>query len=634
MPERRCMLYLLIARLGEVFNNSRRMNQQKYQFRLDVRIENQSPMKIDVIDTVTAGLDPRNDLVLLGKKIKTKHLFFEVKGENLALHYLGNTNQTFLNSLPLEEGKTYLLDPGDLIELSSAEIIICHELVFIHETQKVKKVIFNKELDKTSESVKESPIYAGIPTGPINKKPYKNIDKPNLLSLWMIKIYALITDIFFTYLLLILALPLLQIDSEVNTIVLKLASWIFPEGHHSFLSFLIAWYLLSFAQTMIIGTTIGQFLLGLKTVSSNTFGKLILYRFKTFFYSLILLPAQNTVRNNFVFKSIRRVGIVIIFIFVLFSPFLLPSPYNTPLAVITPSDSAKKELNTKSISSYSKELGLELKSELPYRYFLMPAIIENPGKRSFEIFDLKTNHSITIVEAESFSYKKIEAQLEYANPLYSSLHKTSLTDLPLASKKQVIENALLLSPIHLPKSIATLGPFLGSGLLLKKILLDGNTNSDIVINTYLSETPLLFISSSQQDFFYLFGPTHLLRFVVNAKNRADLVSVFTKEVFTKLNVEPHSTETLKNQRVSLLQAQEAIIHGDEQTFLTYYINEANTLSNTKLLDANMDFSENAKLALTKNIESVQKFIKNKNVYKSFNDIKIQLTPMEKPGVKR
>jgi hypothetical protein len=55
------------------------MKQEKNQFRLEVRLENQLPMKIDVIDTITAGLDPRNDLVLIGKKIQDKHLAFEAK---------------------------------------------------------------------------------------------------------------------------------------------------------------------------------------------------------------------------------------------------------------------------------------------------------------------------------------------------------------------------------------------------------------------------------------------------------------------------------------------------------------------------------------------------------------------------
>ena len=68
------------------------MNQSTNQFRLDIRLENKLPMKIDVIDTVTAGLDPRNDLVLVGNKINNRHLIFEKKEENLALYYLGNNN--------------------------------------------------------------------------------------------------------------------------------------------------------------------------------------------------------------------------------------------------------------------------------------------------------------------------------------------------------------------------------------------------------------------------------------------------------------------------------------------------------------------------------------------------------------
>ena len=61
------------------------MKHLQSQFRLDVRIENQPPLKIEVIDSITVGLDPRNDLVLVLRKIKNRHLVFHKKEENLAL---------------------------------------------------------------------------------------------------------------------------------------------------------------------------------------------------------------------------------------------------------------------------------------------------------------------------------------------------------------------------------------------------------------------------------------------------------------------------------------------------------------------------------------------------------------------
>jgi hypothetical protein len=402
-------LYLLIARTGDFFNNVIRMNQSTNQYRLDVRLENQTPMKIDVIDTISAGLDPRNDLVLLGNKIKNKHLVFEKKGENLALHYHGNTNQTFLNSLPLEENKTYLLEAGDRIQLTGAEIIISCELVRVHETQKMKSVIFNSMSELTSESAKDSIIYKDKPTGPmkrqINERSNigKKMDRGPVLSLWVIKLYTMVVDAFITYIILVVGLPLVFADQFALSIFNYFSSLVFPHSNHSFYSFFIAWYLLSFAQTLVFGTTIGQFILGLRNNPENTFGKLIIFRLKTFLYSLFLFPSQNSVKNTLLFKGIRKVGIIIIMIFILISPFLLPSPYNSNLTTVSSEQKGLKELHTRTIMSYSKDLNLSLSAELPFRYYLLPTVT-NLTKRGFELADLKTGQSLIVSEVDDLIY--------------------------------------------------------------------------------------------------------------------------------------------------------------------------------------------------------------------------------------
>jgi hypothetical protein len=619
------------------------MNQSTNQFRLDVRLENQPPMKIDVVDSISVGLDPRNDLVLLGNKIKNRQLLFEKKGENLALHYLGNTNQTFLNSLPLEENKIYLLEPGDRIQLTGAEIIIRSELVLVHETQKVKSVIFNPEpmIAPIINSDKEN-VIQDTPTLPpelAKRRPQaqppvvKKMERGPLLNLWAIKFYSLVVDAFITYLILVVALPLIFVDHFALAITNYLASLIFPHNTHSFFSFFIAWYLLSFSQMLVFGTTIGQFLLGLRISSNPTFGKLILYRMKTFFFSLFLIPAQNVVKNNLFFKGIRKVGMIIILIFILVSPFLLPTPYNSNLTAISNEQKGLKELHTRTIMSYSKELQMSLSAELPFRYYLMPTIT-NLSKRAFQIVDLKTGDSMMISEVDDMSYEIFEDQLKYGNPLYSTLHKSSVIGSTLKEKKALVESVLLLSPINLAKSAKTLGPFFGSGILVKEALMNGNLKNDMVLRTYMPETPVLYLSSTQQDFFYLLDPVRMRRFVVDSTNRGNLLTVFEQSVITKLNQDSNNPLTPNHQNVTILEAQDAFLHGDEQTFLTYYVGIANSLSNVKIIHAEVDLTDKAKLAVIRNIEAVQKFIKNKNVYKSFNDIKNQLAPMEKPGEKR
>ncbi|MBC7427065.1 MAG: FHA domain-containing protein [Bacteriovorax sp.] len=619
----------------------------KNQFHLDVRIENMPPMKIDVIDTVTAGLDPRSDLTLSGAKIKNRHLIFTKKEENLALHYLGNTNQTFLNSIPLEEGKVYLLEPGDRIQLTGVEIIIRHEIVHVHEGHhSMKPIVFNSLENLKPESIKEGLIFKDNPTGSMREHkhvqppmfkavPKKTIEQQgSFLSLWIVKSYSMVTDFFFTYLFLVTLLPLIFAETYARKILDFLASLIFQTGDHSFLKFFIAWYILSFVQTMVLGTTIGQFLLGLRNKNTATYGKLILFRFKSFIFSIFLLPAQNMVSERLFFKGFRKAGIFFIFVFILASPLLLPSPFNKSVASLKDSDLSVRDIHTKTFVTSSKTLQMSLRTDLSTRYLLLPYVHKSETLRSFQLIDLKTDQSIVIYQSDKILYDDIDKQLEYGNPLYFLLHSVALKDLPLKNRKEVIANTLLLSPFNLKEIAPKFGPFFGSTVLLKKQLLDATASNDTIVKFYAPETPIMFIGSSQQDYFYLLAPDGLDRFVVDSIKRGPMVSVFENDIFTKLLFAPDITLIRNNQQVEILEAQDAFLHGDEHTFLTYYIGVANSLSNAKIIQIDQDLTNKARAAVIKNLETVQKFIKDKNVYKSFDDIKKQLTPMENPGVKR
>lgn len=633
------------------------MNQEKNQFRLNVLIDKRPPLKIDVVDVITVGLDPRNDLVLVGKKINNRHLSFELKGENLALHYLGFSNQTFLNNLPLEEGKIYLLEVGDKINLTDVEITVLLERVLVHETQKIKPLI----LQTSNESLpnlrplpiikKENGLLKKLPQLPmsfIKVKPkativktivepvvvVKSVEDVNFVSLWLIKFYSLICDIFFTYLLLAVVFPLVRGNVFAKNIINYFTSIVFPLRHHSIFYFFVAWYILSFAQTLILGTTIGQFLLGLRYKTTNSFFKIVYLRIKAFIFSLLLLPAQNTYKSNFVFKAMRKVGIFVIIIFILFSPFIMPAPFNTPVTLINIDDQITKELHTRTISSFSKDLGMGLSTELSYRYMLMPLISGGLRRRSFQFVDLIKNQSLTVVEKENYAYEELQERLSYANPLYSVVQPISFSILPIKDKKQILEDALLITPLHLKNSAKSFGPFFGNALNLKSLLLDKNEGNDIALKTYKHETPLLFIGSTQQDFFYLFGPTSLLKFQVESQGNRSLAAVFEKFVFSKLVPEPDAQFAVTDTKPTILSVQDAFLHGHEDSILTYYVEIANSLMKEKTMYEEVDLTEKAKLALLGNIKSNQKFITDVNVYRSFTNLINQLTPMEKPGEKR
>jgi hypothetical protein len=623
------------------------MTIEKHYFHLDVRIENQQPMKIDVIDRVTAGLDPRSDLILSGAKIKNFHLVFLIKGENLALHYLGNTNQTFLNSIPLEENKIYLLDPDDRIQFSGVEIIIRYELIHLHEDHHVvKPIVFNSLDDLKPETIKEGLIFKNNKPGPMREKYHENpplfklapktttIQKGSFLKLWTIKFYSMVADFFFTYLFLVTLLPLIYAETYSRKILEFLTSFIFKSEDHSFFKFFVAWYFLSFIQTMIFGTTIGQFLLGLRNKNTATYGKLILFRFKTFIFSLLLLPAQNMVSEKLFFKGFRKIGIIIIFLFIIVSPLLLPSPFNKSLAIVKDAAISERDIHTRTIISSSTALKMSLRTDLSTKYLILPFIFKSPDMRSFQFIDLINNQSIIIYQNEKISYDDIDRQLEYGNPFYGLLHLTAFKNLSLQKRKEVLSNILTLSPFNLKDTAPNFGPFFGSIVLFKKHLLDVANTNDTIVKFYASETPAMFIGSAQQDFFYLLAPDGLERFVVDSTKRGPLVAAFENEIYSKLLSDPYAVDIKNNQHVEILEAQDAFLHGDEHTLLTYYVGVANNLSNLKDIQTDTGLTNKARAAVVKNIEVVQKFIKDKAVNKAFDDIKNQLTPMENPGVKR
>ena len=645
MPECHCTAYLLIARVGEFPDNKHTMSAYKNQYRLDVQIEGQAPMKVDVIDSITVGLDPRCDLVLSGSKIKTKHMVFELKEENLALIYLGNTNQTFLNNLPLEEGKTYLLDAGDRLYVSGLEIILLLEPVLVHESQKVKTKIFKAPAEMSVFT--PPPAVPSVPTPPrsierqIKSSPeraQKKIPTGSFLSLLLVKLYSLVADFFFTYLVLIVVIPLVRFQQPVLSVfnyLASLATIINPNFKmHSFIPFLIVWYLLSLAQTLLFGTTLGQFLLGLKIKSENKFGKLFLYRLKTFIYSLFLIPAQNNVSEKLFFKAIRKAGMPIIFLFIIISPFLLSHPYNPSMAIALENQTPHKELRTRSLYSESKLLGVKLSAELSPRYYVLPYVdTVKKSSRAFHFFDLKNSQNVIVQEVRSISFDEIEEQLMYANPLFDSLRSKKIESFSLREKKELIQKILSTSPASVKEALLTFGPFYGSAVLLKTYLTSPET-TDMTVNFYRPETPVISISTNAGSFFYLFSRDSLKVYSAHEQGEKALLPAFEEQVFSKFLSEEDESVILNKQNVSILSAQDAFLQGDEQTFLTYYVGIANTLPKVPATSKDDEFTEKARLAFISNVESVEKAVTNRNVLQSFNDIKYQLTPMEKPGVKR
>jgi hypothetical protein len=634
------------------------MENLTHQFLLDIRIPGKTPLKIEVRDEFSAGSDPRNDLVLIGKKVRPKHLRFEKKEEILILHFLGKENEAFLNSIPMEEGKNYMLEKGDVIQVGSTEMIIRHELVHapvteILASQPARRVLFHSLDELSKESAHEKLKYFDQTQTSI-KRPDKQEDddkqeREPFLSLVVIKLYAMLTDIFITYMIMVIIFPLLLVDSAIEKLLFSGAEllysyWPYPQTMNSFIKFFIGWYVLSFMQTLIFGTTFGQYLLGLKNYTKNgtrklSFGRLFFLRLKTLFFSLFLIPGQSYISNNFLFKAIRKTGLAIILVSAIVSPlFLLTFPFNSDIAVLVPPQkkNTKSVLHTVTVSSFSQALGVSIKTEMSPRFFLLPLLqSDSQGvarSRGFHFFDLKTKRDLKVMEVGSISYEDLERQFEYANPLFSALHKRPLHLMARIKIKELIANTLMLSPLTLTDAFTPFGIFFGSTILVKKELLslfvsEAQLAQGSVVMFFSKDNPFFILRHAKADLVYFFAEKGISVLSIVTDPDALMEQGFENEILSKFQfVAPDFADNFQSSKsLGILEALDAYLLQDEQTLLTYYINEANKLSRNPIIIEGVDLSEAARAAFIQNISANQKFVKTKTIHTSFEALKTQLT---------
>lgn len=96
------------------------------RYTLDIRVPKKIPQRIDVLEDVTVGSDPRNDIILTTEDgAHQKQFIFKKRGNALVgiNNYSGNY-PVQLNQTPMIEGKHYILEKGDTIILHEIEIHI------------------------------------------------------------------------------------------------------------------------------------------------------------------------------------------------------------------------------------------------------------------------------------------------------------------------------------------------------------------------------------------------------------------------------------------------------------------------------------------------------------------------------
>lgn len=106
--------------------NAETKNSPEIRFTLDVRIPKKLPQRMDVVEAVNLGSDPRNDIIIGSEDgCAAKQFTFRMRANALIGINLSDPEQIVqLNQSPMIEGKHYLLEKGDRILLNKIEIII------------------------------------------------------------------------------------------------------------------------------------------------------------------------------------------------------------------------------------------------------------------------------------------------------------------------------------------------------------------------------------------------------------------------------------------------------------------------------------------------------------------------------
>jgi hypothetical protein len=210
-------------------------------------------------------------------------------------------------------------------------------LVSIQETQTLKpKILESKKLfdDVAPRIFHEPPRRKTIKERTREEVKKEKFNIIYFLDLWKIKIYAIVTDFFISYFIVTTLFPLILIDKYVHDAMCVAKQIIFPHQEHFFYILIIATFLINFVQTIVFGSTFGQFLVGLRHMTRDSLFKMILARIKAFFFSFLFLPAQNSFKINPFYKFMRKFGLIILFIFIAFVSSLLPAKYSVQIKLL------------------------------------------------------------------------------------------------------------------------------------------------------------------------------------------------------------------------------------------------------------------------------------------------------------
>ena len=600
---------------------------EKLLFLLDVKTSHQIVTSVEVSDQLIAGIDPRNDLILIDPKVKTKHFLFRLTNNTLTVHNLGEDGDSFLNGLALEMGKLYILEKGDSLTVGKIEIKIRAEInhyffnnssfvsqdyneplteKFHLKNRPTKEVVEDKKAEIKKAEIKKAEIKKAEIKKAENQKtrdlPLSNLNK---LAFVPYKMYGFLIDVVLTYFILTYALPKIGIEEQVQNFLYPISKYLLQIksltisqliAHHiSLIEFFIIFHTFMITSALVLGSSPGFFLIGMGHKGKNNF---LAIRFKAYFYALLnffVLPfvifdipiykgrnlkelltfSEMELSSSLLFKILRKAVIPVLLFAGLFSPFFTNHPTNSSLTIDTLHKEKYIDPHTFFISSFSAEFGFSLQGNLNKDYALLPSFEKN--KLGIIFYDKKNNLFLTMKEVSRIDNDHTSFRFRYANPFASYLSTKGLSKGKDLKNKSLL--SLELSVDHLSSNFKNFGPFFGNGLLFKKFLSGPlNSKDSLLYNVFTDQNPVLKILNSshlqsKQEKVLLFTTKGIIEFSLDIPKQPNLRENFVSSVLAPMRFnQPSLKKAPTNPQV--FEILDAFERSEYQTILTYYINEA------------------------------------------------------------
>lgn len=622
----------------------------QFIFTLDVKIPDQSPIRLEVQDRILAGLDPRNDLILVDSKVLPKHFLFRKKDNILTVHYLGRDGDTFLNGLSLEQDKLYMLENGDVLKVGKVQIRVRKGKGAGNIISKKDTLPLTEKMDPPAKTqvIPEAPqLSAQLPVEKITTQKKHTALNLKPIALITYKVYAFIADIALTYLMLGFIFPTAGVMADVQEFLFPFSDFLlqFMLKHHpeirvinylSLFEFFIGFHALMIAGSLILGASPGAFLVGIHQSEKRNF---ITKRFKACIYALINIVAlpllvfdlplyrgknlkeiltfsKREMIESSLFTVLRNAVVPLLLIASMFSPFFLQAPYNVNITREKSFHSKYVESKTYAVTSFSGEFGVSLKSEIDLDYVLMPYFEKN--KLGMVFYNTKTKNTLEMKETGRTSNAFAYFKYRYSNPLSGFSIQEDMIENQFLKYKTI--QSLELALTNLSQGYENFGPLMANGFLFKgDFLKNFSSPQNLLLNTFDEKNPEILLAQGKEKKIFFFTRKGIIEFSLSMPQETKLLDDFINSVITPQRFDQTSSKNAATDP-QILEVLEAFERSDYQTILTYYIKEAKKAKELK----NSDWP----VFLKKNIEQTARALfldsnrigLTKNIEKTFDDI--------------